>query len=163
MFVWHPPVLDSRVERLLGMFGVDPSKRRPLDFGRGWECYGVQRADGTDPHMQVILAASGPKNLAELKKAITADCVVVFVPKNALFLRALGESCSVVVESGDDYERVGAVLQSCNFPGAKFKRVHRGRPQGHRVHTRIRDARNRQPRRLFQPLPQEPDLGRHPA
>ena len=111
---------DARVEGLLAMFGVDSSKRQKLDFGRGWECYGVQRADGTDPHVRVVLAVRGPKNLAELKKAITADCIVAFVPKNALFLRALGESCSVVLESGDDYERVGAVLQSCNLSRTKL-------------------------------------------
>ena len=117
---------DTRVEGLLGMFGVDPSQRQRLDFGRGWECYGVQRADGTDPHVRVVLAVRGPKNLAELKRTITVDCVVVFVPKNALFLRALGESCSVVLEGNDDYERVGAVLQSCNFSDAKLKTEYLG-------------------------------------
>ena len=117
---------DTRVEGLLGMFGVDPSKRQRLDFGRGWECYSVQRADGTDPHVQAVLAVRGPKNLAEFKKAVKADCVAAFVPKNALFLRALGESCSVALESGGDYERIGAVLQSCNFAGAKLRTEYLG-------------------------------------
>ena len=122
----RPRVPDTCVEGMLGLFGADPSQRQRLDFGGGWDCYSVRRADGTDPGVQVILVVSGPRNLAEIKKAITADCVVIFAPKDALFLRALGESCSVVLQSKDDCERVAAILRSRNLPGAEHETEYLG-------------------------------------
>ncbi len=66
-----------------------------------------------------MVVGNGPKNLAAIKKTITADkCAVLFVPRNTLFLRAFGESCSAVLNSDADVERVGAILRSCNLSEA---------------------------------------------
>ena len=110
----------ARTERLLSLFDVDPRQSQPLDFGRkGWKCYGLRRADGSDPLAFVVLAESGPKSVAEIKKVIAADkdCVVYISSRNILFLRALGDSRSVSLDGEGEYERVCNILASCNISG----------------------------------------------
>lgn len=109
----------SRAKRLLTLFDVDPQQAQPLDFGRsGWRCYGMRRADGSDPPAHVVLVESGPKNMADVKRVIVADnCVVLLVQRNTLFLRALGRSLSVQLDGEGEYERVSRILSSCNISG----------------------------------------------
>ena len=111
---------ESRIGRLLSLFDVDPKQAQPLDFGhKGWKCYGLRRADGSDPLAFVVLAESGPKSIADIKKVIAADkdCVVFLASRNTLFLRALGDSRSVPLDGEGEYERVCRILASCNISG----------------------------------------------
>ena len=110
----------ARTERLLSLFDVDPKQAQPLDFGRkGWKCYGLRRSDGSDPLAFVVLAESGPKSVAEIKKVIASDkdCVVFLASRNMLFLRALGDSRAVPLDGEGEYERVCRILASCNISG----------------------------------------------
>ena len=110
----------ARTARLLSLFGVDPGQAQPLDFGRkGWKCYGLRRADGSDPLAFVMLAESGPKSVAEIKKVIASDkdCVVFLASRNILFLRALGDSRAVPLDGEGEYERVCGILASCDISG----------------------------------------------
>ena len=110
----------SRTDRLLALFDVDPHQRQDLDFKRkGWKCYGLRRADGSDPLAFVMLAESGPKSVADIKKVIAADkdCVVFLASSNILFLRALGDSRAVTLDGEGEYERVCRILASCNIAG----------------------------------------------
>ena len=110
----------ARTERLLSLFDVDPRQAQPLDFGRkGWKCYGLRRADGSDPLAFVMLAELGPKSVAEIKKVIASDkdCVVFLASRNILFLRALGDSRAVPLDGEGEYERVCSILASCNISG----------------------------------------------
>ena len=109
----------SSVESLLPLFDVDPKQRQRLEFGRGWECYSIQRADGADPPVPVILVAAGPKSLAELKKEVKTDqCVVLFAPKETLLVRAANKSCSVLADSEAECRRIKKTLESCNISAA---------------------------------------------
>jgi len=109
----------SCVESLLPLFDVDPKQRQRLEFGRGWECYSIQRADGTDPPVPVILVAVGPKSLAELKKEVKTDqCVVLFAPKETLLVRAANKSCSVLADREAECRRIKKTLESCNISAA---------------------------------------------
>ena len=109
----------SCVESLLPLFDVDPKQRQRLEFGRGWECYSIQRADGADPPVPVILVAAGPKSLAELKKEVKTDqCVVLFAPKETLLVRAANKSCSVLADREAECRRIKKTLESCNISGA---------------------------------------------
>lgn len=86
--------------------------------GRRWTCYGVRRADGSEPPVPVVLAASGPRGVADIKKAIRADsCVVLLASRNTLFLRALGKSLSVQLDGEGEYERISRILASCGISG----------------------------------------------
>lgn len=110
----------DRMERLLPLFGVDPAKKRPIDLAQGWKSYSVKRSDGGDAPVQVILVASGPKNMAEVKRAIGSDkCVVLFVPRCMLYLKALGKSLSVQLDGEGELEKARRTLSSCNISGAK--------------------------------------------
>ena len=111
------------MERLLALFDVDPRRAQALDFGRsGWKCYALRRVDGSDPPAHVVLAASGPKGIADIKKEITADnCVVLLAARGTLFLRALGKSLSVQLEGEGEHERVSRILESCNISGTKLR------------------------------------------
>ena len=104
----------SRVERLLGRFDVDPARRQKLELGRGWECYSIQRADGADPPVQVILVAAGPKNVTELKKEmrIADEYVMLSSPQEALLVRVPGKSYAGVLDSDAEYRRVEGILES---------------------------------------------------
>ena len=111
---------ESGTGRILSLFDVDPRQAQPLDFGRrGWKCYGLRRADGSDPLAFVVLAESGPKSVADIKKVIAADkdCVVFLALRNTLFLRALGDSLAVPLDGEGEYERVCRILASCNIAG----------------------------------------------
>lgn len=106
----------SCVESLLPLFDVDPKQRQRLEFGRGWECYSIQRTDGADPPVPVILVAAGPKSLAELKKEVKTDqCVVLFAPKEMLLVRAANKSCSVLADREAECRRIKKTLESCNI------------------------------------------------
>ena len=111
------------MERLLSLFDVDPHRAYPLDFGRGgWKCYGLRREDGSDPPVPVVLAASGPRGIADIKKEITADsCVVLLAARNTLFLRALGKSLSVQLDGEGEHERVCRILESCDISGKAMR------------------------------------------
>ena len=111
------------MERLLSLFDVDPHRAYPLDFGRGgWTCYGMRRADGSDPPVPVVLAVSGPGGIADIKKEITADsCVVLLAARNTLFLRALGKSLSVQLDGEGEHERVCRILESCDISGKAMR------------------------------------------
>ncbi len=109
----------SCVESLLPLFDVDPKQRQRLEFGRGWECYSIQRTDGADPPVPVILVAAGPKSLAELKKEVKTDqCVVLFAPKEMLLVRAANKSCSVLADREAECRRIKKTLESCNISAA---------------------------------------------
>ena len=119
----------SRIERLLSLFDVDPSQAQLLDFERkGWKCYGLRRADGSDPLAFVVLAESGPKSVADIKKVIAADkdCVVFLASRNMLFLRALGDSLAVPLDGEGEYERVCRILASCKIAGTLPTRYLKG-------------------------------------
>lgn len=110
----------SRTGRLLSLFDVDPRKALPLDFKqKGWECYGLRRADGSAPRASVVLAQSGPKSVADIKKVTASDpyCVVYLASRNILFLRAFGNSLSVPLDGEGEYERICRILASCNISG----------------------------------------------
>ena len=119
--------ITPNMERLLSLFDVDPRQVHPLDFGRrGWKCYGMRRVDGSDPSVSVVLAASGPRGITDIKKEITADnCVVLLAARNTLFLRALGKSLSVQLDGEGEHERVCRILESCDISG-KMMRYLRG-------------------------------------
>ena len=90
--------------------------------GRKWECYGMRRADGSDPPVPVVLAASGPRGIADVKKEITADsCIVLLAARNTLFLRALGTSLSVQLDGEGEHERVCRILESCGISGKAMR------------------------------------------
>ena len=111
---------ESHTGRLLSLFDVDPKQAQPLDFGRkGWKCYGLRRVDGSKPLAYVVLAESGPKSVADIKKVIATDtnCVVFLVSRNTLFLRALGDSRAVPLDGEGEYERVCRILATCNIAG----------------------------------------------
>ena len=112
--------VGSRTGRLLSLFDVDLGTAQRLDFGhKGWKCYGLRRADGSDPLAFVVLAQSGPKSVADIKKVIASDkdCVVFLASRNILFLRALGDSRAVPLDGEGEYERVCRILASCNIAG----------------------------------------------
>ena len=120
---------ESSTGRLLSLFDVDPRRAQPLDFGRkGWKCYGLRRADGSDPLAFVVLAESGPKSVADIRKVIAADknCIVFLVSRNTLFLRALGDSLAVPLDGEGEYERVCRILASCNIAGTLPTRYLKG-------------------------------------
>ena len=110
----------SRTGRLLSLFDVDPRNALRLDYGdKGWKCYRLRRADGSYPRAFVVLAESGPKSVADIKKVIASDknCVVYLAPRNTLFLRAFGNSLSVPLDGEGEYERICRILASCNISG----------------------------------------------
>ena len=108
------------MNRLLPLFGVDPAKKHPLDIGHGWKSYTVKRSDGEDPPIPVILVVSGPKNIAEVKRAIGANmCIILFIPKHILFLRLSDKSLSVQIDGEGEFERVSRTLNTCNITGTK--------------------------------------------
>ena len=110
----------SGMVRLLSLFDVDLEKKHPLDLKHGWKSYTVKRSDGRDPPVPVILIASGPKNIAEVKKTIGIDmCIVLFVPKHILFLRLSDRSLSVKLDGEGEFERVARTLATCNIMGTK--------------------------------------------
>ena len=115
--------IAPHMERLISLFDVNPRQARPLDFGRGgWKCYGMRRADGSDSPVSVVVAVSGPKGVADIKKEIVADnCVVLLAARNTLFLRALGKSLSVPLDGEGEYDRVCRILATCNISGGAMK------------------------------------------
>ena len=109
----------SCVESLLPLFDVDPKQRQRLEFGHEWECYSIQRTDGADPPVPVILVAAGSKSLAELKKEVKTDqCVVLFAPKEMLLVRAANKSCSILADREAECRRIKKTLMSCNISAA---------------------------------------------
>ena len=112
---------ESHTGRLMSLFDVDPKKAQPLDFGRkGWKCYDLRRTDGSRPLALVMLAESGPKSVAEIKKVLgtaNSHCAVFIASRNTLFLRAFGDSLSVSLDGDGEYERVCRILASCNITG----------------------------------------------
>lgn len=110
----------SRTGRLLSLFDVDPRNALRLDYGdKRWKCYRLRRADGSYPRAFVVLAESGPKSVADIKKLVASDkdCVVYLASRNMLFLRALGDSRSIPLDGEGEYERVCRILASCNITG----------------------------------------------
>ena len=82
----------------------------------------MRRVDGSDPPVPVVLAASGPRGIADIKNAITADsCVVLLAARNTLFLRALGKSLSVQLDGEGEHERVCRILESCDISGKTMR------------------------------------------
>ena len=82
----------------------------------------MRRADGSDPPVPVVLAASGPRGIADIKNVITADsCVVLLAARNTLFLRALGKSLSVQLDGEGEHERVCRILESCDISGKAMR------------------------------------------
>lgn len=118
---------QSCVEGLISLFDVDPEQRQRLEFGRGWECYSIQRSDGTDPPVPVVLVVAGPKNVTELKKEIrAAECVVLSVPQEALLIRAAGKSHSEVIDGEAECQRVKGILESASISGSSPVGYRRG-------------------------------------
>lgn len=106
----------SCAESLLAQFDVDPNLRQKLEFERGWECYSIRRADGTDPPFQVVLVVTGPKNLTELKKKVRADaCIVLSVSMEALLIRVDRKSYSGLLDSEAECRRVKRILESADI------------------------------------------------
>ena len=121
------PSAQSYVDRLLPPFDVDPKQRQRLEFGHGWECYSIQRPDGADPPVPVVLVVAGPKNVTELKKEVrAAECVVLSVPQEALLIRVAGKSYSGVIDSEAECQRVKDILESANISGSSPVGYRRG-------------------------------------
>lgn len=111
---------ESSTGRLLSLFDVDPRNAQQLDYrDKGWKCYSLRRADGSDPLAYVVFAESGPKSVADIKKVIASDknCIVYLAPRNTLFLRAFGNSLSVPLDGEGEYERICRILATCNISG----------------------------------------------
>lgn len=82
----------------------------------------MRRADGSNPPVTVVLAASGPRGIADIKKEITADsCVVLLAAHNTLFLRALGKSLSVQLNGEGEHDRVCRILATCDISGEAMR------------------------------------------
>ena len=77
------------------------------------------RGNGARPPVDIIYVESGPKGIAEIKKVIHADtCVVFFHGRSTILLRALDQSCTIIVDSDAEYRRVESIIKQYDLTNA---------------------------------------------
>ena len=131
--------------RLLAAVGVSPDDLRPVDLHKTWISYGSKLADSKTP---VIFVEKGPPSITEVKKAIrqfTTCLVLIGSPHDALILKVGNRSDVVVIKTVEDYERITAILQSCEFATAitEFRTLKAFNCASQKLHTATRDFDNR--------------------
>ena len=91
-----------------------------MDLNEKWLSYSLNHNSSTKD-IPIILIERGPKNITEVKHVLRGfdSCVVLFLERNTLFLKAPGASTTVVLDSNSEYERIASILQSCNLGSAK--------------------------------------------
>ena len=105
--------------QLLSSFGVDHTTKKEISIDQ-WSCYKFNHNKPTN-EIPIILIENGPKNIAEVKKALKKIdyCVVLFTKRNILFLKTSTSSHIIVMESNEEYHRVALIIKSCNMTEAK--------------------------------------------
>ena len=106
-------------DQLFASLGVESDTKREMPLDEKWLCY-ILNHDKPTKDIPIILITQGPKNIEEVKKAVKGliTCIIIFVPRNTLLLKAPNLSYATVLENESEYERISNVLESCNISRA---------------------------------------------
>ena len=106
-------------DQLLASLGVESDTKHEIPLDEKWLCYSLNH-DRPTRDIPIILITQGPKNIEEVKKAVKGftTCIIIFIPRNTLLLKAPNLSNTTVLENESEYERISNVLESCNIARA---------------------------------------------
>ncbi|RNJ80746.1 MAG: hypothetical protein D9C04_00115, partial [Nitrosopumilus sp. B06] len=114
------------IRDLLIHLGIDPEPLKMPGFPDHWEAFNFKKSGGFPP-VRIILIEGGPKNIAEARSHLSklSSCVAVFRAGRggpySLFLKALGKSSLVKLETSETCQQMSSILKSCGFASASGK------------------------------------------
>lgn len=109
--------MTSLQEMLFESMGVNPDSKTEIPVEEQWESYVL------NPNLRavpIILIKRGPKNVAEIKRAIKihSSCIVIFEERHTLVLKYQKSIQEFPLDGESDYQKISAVFKSANFSGA---------------------------------------------
>ena len=105
--------------QILASLGVSPDARRSMDL-EGWDCYSLNHASKSKS-IPILVVESGPKNIAEIKRAAKKfdSCVILAPNLRKIFISTLEKTHTVSLDSDAEYDRIARIFQANNVGAAK--------------------------------------------
>lgn len=111
-------MVEARTQ-LLASLGVSHDVRRSMNL-EGWDCYSLNHSSKSR-NIPILVVESGPKNVAEVKRAVKKfdSCVILASNLGKLFIHTLEKTHMVSLDSDAEYGRIARILEANNVGTAK--------------------------------------------